>query len=91
MRKEAERLPRSAFRDHRDGGRSRSWPLRSLASLCFAPARLPSANEAPGAPYFSTQDWEKCGGGELNPQAFRHRLLRPACLPVSPPPRRSLQ
>ena len=29
----------------------------------------------------------KCGGRELNPHPLRDRLLRPACLPVPPPPR----
>ncbi len=28
-----------------------------------------------------------CARGDLNPYIFRHRLLRPACLPVPPPAR----
>ena len=30
-----------------------------------------------------TDKW--CARGDLNPHAVRHRLLRPACLPVPPP------
>ena len=45
------------------------------------PQRHLSREMTPGAPP------DRCGRRDSNPHALRHRLLRPACLPIPPRPR----
>lgn len=35
-------------------------------------------------PFFDLQAEKKCERGDSNPQGLPHRILNPACLPVSP-------